>query len=225
MTQNDLELRLARLERRTTIWQLVAVGSLLTAGVMITNACRKDTQPPSRLELTGEDGRKLSLDGNGLKFNRGDATISVDANGIRIENGAQTLMVDAGRLDMEGCPKRRAKDPGCEAHLPHLTIEDGEIRLQGIAGDTKLAAGAISLAHQGSTVQATAGETAQVKLRNGPYSANLMAAPNVSAVTAQSVIESPTEGITSGLYSDLNGATVSVSRIGDTKSLATARKK
>jgi hypothetical protein len=231
MVDDDLEKRLARLERRTRIYQLVAVASLLFSAALLANACgSKEARLPGQIELKSKD-TTVTLADYKLALKRGNHFVEITPEGLTVENGRKKIRV--------------AIEDHVDGATPAVTIEDGDKRLtantdglsiKGSAGQAALKPGQFSLEDGESKLEARVSrddsglELQHGIVKEGPRPqmqthVRLITSETFSSVTAGSDISPPDEKISAGLYSDGRGAAVLVDRIGDRKSLATDRKK
>lgn len=195
MNDTDLEARIARLERQAAVWKIVGLGALLVSGGMIMNACStKATPPPTAFELKGKDGQ-VDISGDAITLQKGDSRVVIEPDKITLVAGKKTVTVTPGQLLAES-------DTG------RLTLAPDQLEL---ANATHQIEGRLS------------GEGPTLALKNGAQAVELAAFKDVSAVSATTTIESPTERVSAGLSSNSQGASVSASRIGETKSLETRK--
>lgn len=107
----DLEARVARLERRTVIWQLVAMGSAIATCAMIVNACRKPSADPNHLELVG-NGASLRLEPNRLVLKSGGSSLTLEPTTITLKADDRETSARAGRLEVTGEGAASTVKPG-----------------------------------------------------------------------------------------------------------------
>lgn len=193
MNDTDIEGRLARLERQAALWKVVALGGAALSGAMITNACGTKTAQapaPSSLELKGANG-EVNVTSSAITLQRGDARIVLEPGTITLVAGDKTTTLTPAQLI-------------AEAGGAKLTLGPGQLELA-------------NAAHQ--IVGRLGSEGPTFELKNGAQAVQLAAFTNVSSVSADTTIESPTESIRASLLSDARGATATVALIGETKSL------
>jgi len=242
MAEDTLDARLSRLERRTTIWQLIAVGSALVTAGLITNACGKGApRPPDHLELVGKNGT-LTLSSDGIKLSRGDATlISLDSSGLTLRRKAailtlseaddatvhgdgKELIAQPGSLSVKGC--RSPRDPDCtDAIVAESDLTPGAISLTGpikAKRSTSRIEATAWLDHSELVLeQQSSDEQAPIRA----HTVRLLVRDFISNVEAATLRTGPDEQISGSLTSTGDGAQVQASRTGEQKSLSVGRMK
>lgn len=130
MTKKDLESRIARLERRATLWQLVAIGSALVTGGLVTNACGKSSP---QAKPTAPDQ---------LQLGNGDLMVRIDQNKLVMTGPTSTLTLDSEGLEVSMTGTKSTFRAG------EIAIHEGTDRV------TRMTSGRMKLEREGRTIDA-----------------------------------------------------------------------
>ncbi|HEY4058362.1 MAG TPA: hypothetical protein VGM39_17235 [Kofleriaceae bacterium] len=191
MTDTDLEARISRLERQSTLWKLLALGATLVAGALVMNACSAKAAPPPQ----------------DMHFKDGVNEVTVNATGVTVHGPSSEITIGADQIVIDHGKRR-------------ITMGRDMIQFAGETATAAIEPDAFSLGTKDQHFEARLGPNGPtLSLTNGNQDVQLAAYANVSSVMARGYIPSPSEEISAGLYATAGAASVEANRIGEKKSL------